>query len=410
MLAVIKIFIVLLFVGSNIYIVDTSLSLLNVYFAALLLFTPFLVKKITYSKEVISFFSLNLLLVFIAALYLVTTYDDPMEIKDFYYLFYILFVPFLLYSAYKVYGFKLLETIYNYVFIMLALSLVVILVEIKTGFHLPVHNEEEAFRNVPSGFFTNPNDMASIAIMLYPFMLFTGIKQNKIFKTIIITLITIAISGICFSRISLIILICLPLFWLLIKQKYVLFVFLFTGAVFGILMLMHYKMDYYKDPENIWERNINRVASFLDQDNRGEDSSFSQRFMIYSTPFEAPQNYVIGYGFRGSLKALKKNPLLWVKDPHSFPIELIYNFGFLGFLPFFFAILFLLYKIMVNFKIDEVYRYGLVQLIYFLLLVNISSSVMKKPVVWIPYSIVMLITVIPQKQLLQFFNSENYET
>lgn len=406
MLTFVRIFIVLLFVGSNVYVIDTSLSLLNVYFVALLFVFPLMARGITYSKEALFFFGLNLLLFLIAAVYLVFSYREPNQIKDFYYLFYIVFIPFMFYSVYKKEGQKLFQVIYNYSYIMLILSLIVIVYELKTGNHLPVHNTEKEFREVPSGFFTNPNDMAAVSVMFFPFLLYWGLLKRRYFQTIIIALVVFSISIICFSRITFLLFLSLPIFWVIVKQKYVLFISLLAAIVLGILTLLQFKLDYTANPDSIWERNINRAAAFLDEDDKRGYSSFSQRFMVYTAPFETPEDYVIGYGFRGSQVALKTNTLLHVKDPHSLPIEMIYNFGFLGSLPFFGALVFLAFKLLKKLSINEIYRYGLVQFIFFLLLVNISSSVIKKPIVWIPYTLVMLIAVISKSEILSMLVTE----
>ncbi len=401
MLLIIRLLIVLLFINSNIYFVDSAISILNLFFLGLIFITPFMLKDIKFSKEAVLFLTLNLLLVLVGATYLVFSYDDIADVKHFYYLNYLLIIPLWIYSTYKVHGEKLFKVIYDTVYIMLILSLLVLFAELITNLHLPTHNTEQEFEKIPSGFFTNPNDTAAITVMLYPFILFFGLKQNKPFKTLIITLVVLAINIICMSRISFLFFLLTPMFWLIVKRKYVLFISLSLAFAIIAGIIMNIELEYYKNPENTWQRNVNRFASLLDEDDARDlsNSSFRQRFALYSYPVKNMSEFITGYGFGGSKVALKKESSIWVKNPHSFVVELIYDFGFLGVLPFIFAIMFLAYKIIKKSPVNEVYRYALIQLLYFLALTNISSSIIRKPIFWIPYSILMLISVVPDKKL-----------
>ncbi len=402
---IVRLFIIFSFAGNSIYLFSSVFSLLNIFFVFLIFLLPIFFNKVKFDSDILFFSALHFTLLVIGFIYLIFTFKSIEEAKDFYYLFYYLLVPLLFYTAYKSEGLSIFKTIYNTVNLMIFVSFLVMLYEVYTGNHLPNHSIEAQFDNVPTGFFTNPNDMAAFAVIFYPFIFYYSVNNDKKITLVIITAILMLINYLCFSRIAFFVFFIFPIFYLILKKKYLL-LFLSVAVIFYMgFLFFNLNLKKNDDPRTIYERNFNRVVGLLEEKKGSAYSSFSQRFTIYGEPFKHPKKYILGFGFKGSFKALAHRRDLHVNDPHSLPIGLIYNFGFLGALPFYFAFLFIFLKLSTQFNNNEMYRFAFLQIFYFLVLVNIPSEVIRIPLIWIPYSITLLI-IIKQTDAVKTFRQE----
>jgi len=399
---IVRLFIIFSFIGNSIYLFSSEFSLLNIFFIFLVFFLPIYLSKIKIAPDILFFTFLHFSLIVVGFIYLIFTFRNIEEAKDFYYLFYYLIVPLLFYAAYKLEGKSIFRTIYNSLNLMIFISLLVMIYEIYTGNHLANHSIEKQFDNVPTAFFTNPNDMAAFAVIFYPFLFYYSVQNDKKITLFLVTIILLLINYLCFSRISFFVFFTFPIFYLILKKKYLLWFSSVMLILYVIFLFFNLNLKKNDDPHTIYERNFNRVVSLLEEKKGSSYSSFNQRFTIYGEPFKKPKKYILGYGFKGSFKALAHRTDLHVNDPHSLPIGLIYNFGFLGALPFYIAFFFIFIKLSTQFNSNEMYRFAFLQIFYFLVLVNIPSEVIRVPLVWIPYAITLLIVIKQNEPLTTF--------
>ena len=84
------------------------------------------------------------------------------------------------------------------------LLLIITLFEIKTGHHLPASTYyRDKGVSIPTGVFTNPNDLSVVMVMFFPFLYYlTDYFENRPQK-ILITLFTIIIVFVTMSRVAL---------------------------------------------------------------------------------------------------------------------------------------------------------------------------------------------------------------
>jgi hypothetical protein len=95
---------------------------------------------------------------------------------------------------------------------------------------------------------------------------------------------------------------------------------------------------------------------------------------------------------------LKKD--IGIVDPHSFFLEVIYNFGYFGLIPVFLLIFIPLYYSFKFFGSHSLFRLALVQTIYFIILINISSSVFRFLLVWVPFAVSYLMILTKNENIL----------
>lgn len=109
---------------------------------------------------------------------------------------------------------------------------------------------------------------------------------------------------------------------------------------------------------------------------------------IFSYPFINPEEFILGKGFEGDQQILKKIiPWSGIENAHSFFAEIIFDFGWIGFI---IIIWFFLSISVYYFKRSniEINRFVLLTTIFFLITMNVSSSIVGKHYLWIPYFII----------------------
>ncbi|RUA24988.1 MAG: hypothetical protein DSY76_07145, partial [Bacteroidetes bacterium] len=133
------------------------------------------------------------------------------------------------------------------------------------------------------------------------------------------------------------------------------------------------------------ESNINNSRFHVE----GTDTVVSSTYVrldIYKTPFRHPEIFIFGHGFNSDKKIIIKYKTLphHIINSHSFFIQSIFYFGWIGFgiiLIFFGSITIYAFR---NFN---QMRYFIPVILAQALLLNIPSSVMRFPLVWIPFFI-----------------------
>lgn len=411
---IILLLIFFLYIGNNVYIFNSAISPLNILYGVLILASPFIFSKYKYNIKFLNIFILHIIFFIISSVFLVLFYEgDIEELKDYYYLSFFVFMPILFYVAYDTYRDNFIKLVFNSVLFMNIISVLILIYEFITGNHLPMHTEEKHIIAMPSAFFRNPNDIAALLVLTFPFLFYysKSINQKKIMRLFFsgITLLGLLIT---MSRLSIILFFLFPIFYFYVEKKIfksVAFIVSYT-VIFIFLLNLNIK-EKKEDNYNVVTKNFNKILSVLSLDERLDknNSSISTRFYIYSKPFLKPQNYIIGKGFRGDKKDLSNDINTGIVNGHSFFIEIIYNFGFVGFIPLFIIFLSIFILLIKKRKIHKKYRFLLINFIYFSLLINVSSSIVRKPSTWIVYSIIIVALFVKENTFMDNLEKKQFK-
>ena len=357
-------------VGSNLYIIDTMISTKNQLFILIPLMLLFLTGCITFILQipemdieiVKDFFYFSFLPVILIFSLLICNNDNKLHMKLFYrasiFIFYLLFAT--------------------------------VIYELYTGNHLPAHSEDLAQKFVPSAFFTNSNDLSVFTLAL--FLAFTVLNKyfDSKFQYLLITFITGFIIFVTLSRSSLLVFILYFIFSYLKKisfKRSLILVFSLIIIINGFI-LIHSKLQ----TNETYNRALSRVESISNISLKSEtkDVSSNLRFSIYKIPFMNFSKFIIGNGFNSDEEVMKYYDTGKLTNSHSFLIQLIFYFGWLGFillLSFFLSII--IYVIINNKNNFQILFFIFAQLI----IINIPSSIIRMPVIWLPFFyIIALIT------------------
>ncbi len=371
--------------GSNLYIVNTALSFRNIFFP-LLLILIFGLKNVKISRNqtnllvpIILFYLIGLLTLFYQSKFNVDVLKD---------LFYFSFIP-IQFIIILLLGNKYQNTFYENIYklsqFLLYVLFAITIFEVLTNKHLPSHNILSLL--TPTAFFTNPNDLSVIAISIYVILMTLNRRSNKRMD-LFISLITGVIIFLTLSRLSLLVFVLLALTKFL-SVKYLKRVFLLAGIV-GIFLLIVSNIKVPEKSESLIDRSIIRMNSILNFTEQKENkiSSVSIRLEIYNIPFKNAEDFIIGKGFNSDEEILNKyksetNPIV---NSHSFFIQSIFYFGWFGFLVLLtFFILLILYSV-TNSGISKYFLYIILSQ---MLIINIPSSIIRMPVIWIPFFIII---------------------
>lgn len=207
------------------------------------------------------------------------------------------------------------------VLVMYAVYLGVSILEIITGFHFPESISRELNINIPTTFFVNPNDFASVFTLMLMFLM-TVFKNKYQLLQLVVVLIHVGIVFYTGSRLSLIVLMLFLLFQLKTVLKYGILV---LGVVF--LFYSSYVLDLYSQLTGV----VGAISSF-------GDSSSGVRFELYKESLSSVfSSFGLGFGVNSSqayLEFLNNKRFLGITNPHSAILELLINSGVLVFLLF----------------------------------------------------------------------------
>ena len=390
------------FIGSNIYIYDSSLSFFNIF----IFLSNFYILANSGKLFKINFLivvGILLLFIIIGLLYLFLYYRNFEQIKDLIYSTYIITLFILVYLGVSENRDAFLKLFLNSFVLLYWIIFFIVIAEYVTGWHLSISNSNiNTNENIPTAFFANYNDLATAVMIFMPLLYYLADYYSfRVYKFIII-FITSTVVIITLSRMAFLLLLSFPLFLLLQKRKY----FLFISSIFLLLtlgfILLQQDIIYQPESPTFYNRTYNKIVSVIKYkvELQANSSSVSQRFEIYNMVFKKPENYFFGNGFRSGEIILKQNDKILVTDPHSFFIETIFNFGYFGLIPILAVILGPLIISLRYFNRNELFRFAFVQTIYFILLINVPSSIYRFPLVWIPIAFLYSLLVIPNKNPL----------
>lgn len=195
--------------------------------------------------------------------------------------------------------------------------IIICLIEFFTNFHFASSIFYNTSLNIPTGFFTNPNDLACIFTLMFLFI-FTHYKLKFNPLVLVITLLHIAIVIYTSSRISLFIIL---IYFILFKTKNVISFSLLTLALFFVFKS--------KLPVNISQNvSVLKKGIFIGK----EDKSKDIRKNLYINGLLSIKNsFGLGYGVNASSHYYKSlngdKGLSNMINPHSYQLELLINSG-----------------------------------------------------------------------------------
>lgn len=383
------IFIFLLFfifsiIGSNIYLFSTALSFRNILFFGLLVIIFVLRKvKITNNQFLIG---IPIFLIYaLGVMYLIFYFKLEIEVfKDF---FYFTFIPvqfIVIILLGNKFNWDFFKTMFNLSFNLLVLLFLITLFELFTEIHFPSHNSSGNL--IPTGFFTNSNDLAVIAISLMLLLIAMSKQYSNSKKDFIITLITGTIVLITLSRIVFIVYSILVFFKFASKINTSKHIILIVSLASLFIIISQIKIP--SEGNSIIERSIIRINSLTNLESQfgNKKSSLAVRYDIYKIPFDNPSYFITGSGFNSDKEVIKKfsSSSHEIINSHSFFIQLIFYFGWLGF-----AIIFSFFLLLFLISILKYNSTFLLIIFSQALIINISSSIMRMPIIWIPFFIII---------------------
>ena len=409
MIRLLQFFIVSLFLRSNIYFGVEAISLMNIINVLVLVYIALSYKK-KFSQD-FKFIAFAILIFFtIELLYAILCYRNGEQLKEFYYSSYLFSIFALIYWSVKYEYQRFVKTSFNTVFWLYLVMFVVVIFELITNQHLPASKAayDKGFEMVPTAFFYNPNDFAVVVVLFLPVLFYFSrlLKQEKKFTLLMFLSAFFVLASM--SRLSLIFLVLFTFFMLYLQGKKKQLTVLIGSLVVVVIILATVDLSAFSKNNDLIGGNLSKLASIADVSASGNSNSVMNniRYQVYSPIINNPQDYMIGRGFLASedLYANKTIPLL---NPHSLWAEGIFDFGLIGFAPILFILVLVLVLSLMNVRRDELFKCAIVQVLAFVFLLCIPSSVMCIPVVWVPIAIVTaLITNFNNGNKLSTYSSE----
>jgi hypothetical protein len=249
----------------------------------------------------------------------------------------------------------------------------------------------------PTAFFFNPNDFAVVIVLFLPVLYYLSRKLKEERKFIFLMFLSLFFVIVSLSRLCLLFLFLFPFFVLYVQNKIKYLTMLTGGVIMLFIILSTINLKYYSDHNSLIASNINKVISIFNTESgtshisHGNSVMNNIRYKVYYPIINNPEDYIIGKGFIAS-DLLYKEKIIPIMNPHSYWAEGIFDFGIVGFLPILFIVFAFLILSYLNSKKDELFRCCIVQILYFIFLLCIPSSVMCLPVVWLPMAIMIALS------------------
>ncbi len=212
---------------------------------------------------------------------------------------------------------RFFEILLRSVLFMYIVFVVICVIEFITGFHFSSSIFHATNINIPTGFFTNPNDLACVFTLMFIFLL-THYKLKFNILIIIVTILHLAIVFYTSSRISLIV---IMLYFALFKtKKFVSFSF------FVVILFFVFKS---KLPAS-FNQNLNLLEKSLTLSKNDNSKNIRQNLYLHGL-HSVKNSFGLGYGVNASsfyYKSLRGDKgIKNIINPHSYQIELLINSG-----------------------------------------------------------------------------------
>jgi len=307
-------------------------------------------------------------------------YPDMNDLFNFTILF-LLLLSVWLYSVVSNNFFKIFT---SSVLVMYFVYLLISIIEITTGFHFSDSVSNELKLNIPTVFFVNPNDFASIftLMLMYLMTIYKNRFQWLQFTIIIIHLGVIFYTG---SRLSILVLMCFLLFRLKTVLKY--------GIIFGGILLLFYSsfiLDFSQ-----------QIIGFVDALSSFTDTSSGVRLELYKESLHsAIASFGLGFGVNSSqayLESLNNPAFLGIVNPHSSILELLINSGIIVVLAFLILKLYIFYVLIKEREFEKSAHL----FFYTIILFSSSSSLF----LWSSYLFLMLYVNWAENKIVKSVNA-----
>jgi hypothetical protein len=286
--------------------------------------------------------------------------------------------------------------------------------EAWTRTHLPNSRSatDPSLAGIPTGFFWNPNDLATAMMLVLPFLWIYNLERGRIWVTRFLVVGTAALLTIIASRGALLAWV-VTLGLVFITGKLTLKRMALAGFVVGLTLvalpatieLVQARIVYGRSAQGASERFFTRMGTATTK-RRSKDGSLAMRRLAVERTMTFLDQRALGMGSHGADRFLGQGANRRVFNPHSLWLELALAWGMPG-LALFFAFWLGLVIEMVSIlrrksnDLDQraLARASLVGLFIFALVTNIPSSVLRGlHLVWFPLGIAML-TALRQAQM-----------
>ena len=385
------------FLGSSISFVNIAGISLIPYRILLILLIVFFIYERYFSLSIYlkvkEYFLFFIIWIVYSLLFLNLSIDQVNGIRYISYLFiyFLLLICFVNYIK----NIQQIKTVFNIWILFLVITIVVAIWEINTGQHLSVsryNKSPELIDNIPTTFYTNPNDYATFLSISFPFLLFFIGYSKKIYLKLFFLLISFIIAFLILftgSRANIIsISIAFILYFILSNRKFRIKTFI----VLAFIMLI--SAIYFQDIfNNMYVMlNTNLVSLFNPAERSADGSNIIRMNLIYNSIDFLSQTYGFGVG-AGNAEAWMGKYAIYdtrgITNPHNWWIEILVDYGLLIFVFYIIIYMRLVYQLFVVFlrskdaNQKEIAKVLLVSLLTFVFACISSSSVMAFMPQWI---------------------------
>ncbi|MEO2268654.1 oligosaccharide repeat unit polymerase [Pseudoalteromonas sp. YIC-656] len=331
-----------------------------------------------------SVFLMFLLLALVTTLF----YGESSQVEDLFYLVHL----FLAFNAvyfiikWKLFSERFLLYFFSAIVALLALSAALQILGILGIIPLiwAPEGRPEGFDKLVTGPFANPNDLAVVELMLFCYVYWLADKLNRFPLKLFLIACTAFVILVTLSRASIVLFAVYFILLSLYKKQYLklLALTLFAIASLAILITFASSFKVKGDDSGLVQRNLNRIAS-IDRmlSSKSNDSSGirvnSYRYFFENIDEFAEPRGTDNYESFYNRADFDKNLIRY--NPHSFFIESTLSFGYAGLL-----LLCLLMAFFTYYSMAVPNSYPVILIVFFIILSNIPSSIIKMPALWVP--------------------------
>jgi hypothetical protein len=381
-------------------------SIRNLLFPLLVVLIYFLKDTPLKKSQIIIFAPLGLLFLYGTFSLFLSGSIDMEIIKDY---FYFSFIPVLFLSIMLLansFKEQFFESMARYAHYLLYFLFAWMMFELFTDIHLPVHTPNRF--HIPSTFFTNANDLSVIVIQLFMIISVLKKRDEPQWRYTLAFFLSFIVVFITMSRLALLSFVIISIF-IFLSKSYRWKDLIINVIVIGLtLTYLSFDLPNPRTSKSIIDRSKTRVILIKDIDysslesidesssdtftqltDENKDTTFSSsriRFDIYSIPLRQPDKFIFGYGFNSDKEIITRYRTIPHKiiNSHSFFIQLIFYFGWIGFI-----LMVLFFGILGFYTLLHIKTraFFIPVIITQALLLNVPSSVMRFPLVWIPFFI-----------------------
>lgn len=289
-----------------------------------------------------------------------------------------------------------------FIYIVLGITSILLIIafwELFTWNHLSVSRfvKKNMISFIPTGPFTNENDLASIFLLNSTIFLFSIKKfKNIIIKSIfivaiIVSFIIIIIQG---ARIAIIIFGINLLIYVLIFIKHKSKIKLILFAMICILIISSMYVVEYELFKKVFFKQIESISS--DRQRLYRSSLDIRIELVKKAIYLAHKSYYLGVGagnYESNMTYEKTINTGGIVNSHNFAFELLATSGLLVFLYFIIILFYLVSKfvLLLNYKADDLLYVGFFTLITFCFAIALPSSIIRYNFYWVYFAFIISI-------------------